>query len=183
MSRYTMCRPNQVHGRNLLLIAAALSIMSAARAQTPTPFVLETDATYTTAFGDQFYGAITAGPGEYFAVWVDLRVGGANPAGYDLYGQRILPDGSLGAPGSLELLRDKDRMTTGIPAVAWNGTIYLVVWNEGSTLYAMRVSAAGEALDPAGFVIGTTSTSLRWPSVARCWGGTSPPTKATSRRW
>lgn len=129
-------------------------------------FVLESDAVYTTAFGDQFYGAVTAGPGEYFAVWVDLRVGGANPAGYDLYGQRILPDGTLGAPGSLELLRDMGRMTGGIPNVAWNGSVYLVVWNEGSTLFGMRVAPDGEVIDPAGFIIGTVSTSLAWPSVA-----------------
>ncbi len=139
---------------------------AAGRGQPSPPFVLETDATYMTAFGDQFYGAVTAGPGEYFAVWVDLRVGGANPAGYDLYGQRIRPDGTLAAPGSLELLRDWSRMTTGIPGVAWNGSIYLVVWNEGSTLYAMRVSAEGEVIDPGGFVLGSTTTSLRWPSVA-----------------
>jgi hypothetical protein len=144
----------------------ALATLSGAAAGDSLPFVLESDAVYVTAFGDQFYGAVTAGPGEYFAVWVDLRVGGANPAGYDLYGQRILPDGTLGAPGSLELLRDLDRLSTGIPAVAWNGSVYLVAWNEGSTLYGMRVAPDGTVLNPGGFVIGTTSTGLQWPSIA-----------------
>jgi hypothetical protein len=134
--------------------------------RTVTPFVVEADAAYTVAYGDQYYGAVAAGPGEYFAVWVDLRVGGANPAGYDLYAQRILPDGTVGAPGSLVLLRDDARMTSGIPAVAWNGQVYLVAWYEGSILWGMRVAPDGTPLDPGGFVIGTRTNSFFWPAVA-----------------
>jgi len=152
--------------RGLCLGAALFGLSAAARAQTPTPFVLEPDAAYTVAFGDQFYGAVTAGPGEYFVVWVDLRVGGANGVGYDLYAQRIRPDGTVANPGSIELLRDRTRETTGVPGVAWNGTVYLVVWNEGAALYAMRVAPDGAVLDPGGFVIGSTSATLQWPSVA-----------------
>jgi hypothetical protein len=149
-----------------MIVAVFVMSNPGAGAQGAGPFVLERDAAYTTAFGDQFYGAVTAGPGEYFAVWVDLRVGGANAAGWDLYAQRILPDGTVAAPGSLELLRDMDRISTGVPAVAWNGTLYLVAWNEGSTLYGMRVAPDGTVLDPGGFIIGTTNTSLQWPSIA-----------------
>ena len=130
------------------------------------PFVLEKEAAYTVAFGDQWYGEVAAGAGEYFAVWVDLRVGGASPAGWDLYGQRIRPDGTVVHPGSLELLRDPNRITFGIPAVGWNGALYLVAWYEGSTLFGMRVSADGEVLDPAGFVIGAHSGNLMWPAIA-----------------
>jgi hypothetical protein len=134
--------------------------------RTATPFIVESDAFYTVAYGDQYYGAVAAGPGEYFAVWVDLRVGGANPAGYDLYAQRILPDGTVGAPGSLVLLRDDARMTSGIPAVAWNGQVYLVAWYEGSTLWGMRVTPDGTPLDPGGFVIGQRTNSFYWPAIA-----------------
>ncbi len=134
-------------------------------AQTSTPFVLEPDAAYTMAFRDQDFGAVAAGPGEYFAVWVDHRTGSGNR---DLYGQRILPDGTIAAPGSIELLRDWDRPTNGIPAVAWNGAVYLVAWYEGSALYGMRVASDGQVLDPSGFFIGTNTGSLsfRWPAVA-----------------
>lgn len=135
------------------------------------PFVPESDAAYTVAFGDQFYGAVTAGAGEYFAVWVDLRVGGLGGGGYDLYAQRIRPDGSVAAPGSIELLRDPARETLGIPAAGWNGSVYLVVWHEytsgyGMRLHGMRVAADGQVLDSGGFVIGAHSGSLTWPSVA-----------------
>ena len=81
--------------------------------------MLEADAASTAAFEDQFYGAVAAGPGEYFAVWVDLRSSGPYGISYDLYGQRIGPDGSVGNGGSIELLRDPARMTEGVPAVAW----------------------------------------------------------------
>lgn len=130
------------------------------------PFVVETDAAYTVAFGDQFYGAVAAGPGEYFGVWVDLRVSGASGGGYNLYAQRILPEGTVGAPGSIELLRDDSRMTTGVPAVAWNGQVYLVVWYEFQMLWGMRVGPQGEVLDPGGFVIGNRPNPFIWPSIA-----------------
>jgi hypothetical protein len=149
-----------------LVLASILLAATAGALADAAPFVLESQAAYTVAFGDQFYGAVTAGPGEYFAVWVDLRVGGANAAGYDLYAQRILTDGTVAAPGSIVLLRDDARETAGIPAVAWNGQVYLVVWYEGSTLWGMRVAADGTVLDAGGFVIGQRTNSLYWPAVA-----------------
>ena len=137
---------------------------TAITAQASAPFILESDAAYTMAFRDQHFGAVAAGPGEYFAVWVDYRTRGNG----DLYGQRILPDGTVAARGSIELLRDWDRTINGIPAVAWNGAIYLVAWFEGSDLYGMRVAPDGQVLDLGGFFIGTNtgSTSFRWPAIA-----------------
>lgn len=143
-----------------------LALASAASAQDLSRFVVEPDAAYTTDFGDQYYGALCAGPGEYFAAWVDLRVGGANPAGYDLYAQRIRPDGSLAHRGSLKLLRDADRITTGVPAAAWSGQSYLTCWYEGPTLYAMRISPDAEVLDPEGFVVDQREGNQAWPAAA-----------------
>jgi len=45
------------------------------------------------------------------------------------------------------------------PAVAWNGRVYLVVWQEvtpfveGSQIYGARVSAGGKVLDPGGILL------------------------------
>jgi len=153
----------------LVLIAAAGAVLGVAAtpaAQGAELVVLETNAVSQAAYGDQYYGAVAAGPGEYFAVWVDMRVGGANPAGYDLYGQRILPDGSVANPGSIELLRDLTRTTNGIPAIAYNGEVYLVAWYEGLTLFGMRVAPDGEVLDPGGFTIGTINGNQTWPAIA-----------------
>ncbi|MEZ6233776.1 MAG: GC-type dockerin domain-anchored protein [Phycisphaerales bacterium] len=129
--------------------------------------VLEQTAAYQAGFGEQFYGAVTAGESDYFAAWIDLRVGGNNPTGYDLYAQRIRTDGTNLYPGSLKLLRDPAREATGVPAVAWGGgDDFLVAWHEGAALYGMRVASDGTLRDPAGFLIDSRSTSLEWPAVA-----------------
>ncbi|HZW08739.1 MAG TPA: GC-type dockerin domain-anchored protein [Phycisphaerales bacterium] len=154
---------NRLH---TFVLGAVLAAAALAPAQDFTTFPIEPDATYTIDFGDQFYGALCAGPGEYFGAWVDLRVGGANPAGYDLYAQRIRPDGSRAHPGSLKLLRDDDRMTSGIPAVAWSGQHYLTLWYEGSVLYGMRITPDAEILDPAGFVVSGGASHQNWPAAA-----------------
>ncbi|MHB8879645.1 MAG: hypothetical protein ACYC8T_38640, partial [Myxococcaceae bacterium] len=56
------------------------------------------------------------------------------------------------------------------PAVAFDGTNFLVVWEDrrrpDSHLYATRVSAAGVVLDPAGIAVGTTTTRQYDPAVA-----------------
>ncbi|MCL4741149.1 MAG: hypothetical protein KJZ54_03010 [Phycisphaerales bacterium] len=152
-----------------MLMLAGLASVPGALAQEYTRFAIEPEAAYTADFGDQFYGSVCAGDGEYFAAWVDLRVGGANPAGYDVYAQRIRTDGSRVHPGSLRILRDDERMTTGIPAVAWNGQTYLTLWYEGSALYGARASTSGEVLDPGGFLVDVRGASQGWP--AACGNG------------
>ncbi len=59
------------------------------------------------------------------------------------------------------------------PDVAWNGSVYLVVWSElvegqeGRRIWATRVSASGQVLDPAGILLSGDSTNDNGtPSVA-----------------
>jgi hypothetical protein len=147
-------------GLSLVHVAAAGAQVSAGD-----PFVLERVGAHAPSFGDQREGAVAKGPGEYFAVWLDRRFGGLLLTSYDLYAQRILPDGTVAAPGSIELLRDRDREITGPPAVAWNGSVYLVAWHEGLALFGMRVDALGNVLDPGGFLIDSRPSQGR-PAVA-----------------
>jgi hypothetical protein len=68
-----------------------------------------------------------------------------------------------------------------LPAVAWNGTEFLVVWEDNrgaqpfspfpSGIVGARVSAAGEILDGSGFPISRSTGYTFAPAVA--WGGTS----------
>jgi MYXO-CTERM domain-containing protein len=55
------------------------------------------------------------------------------------------------------------------PAVAWDGAVYLAVWEDlrggNADIYAARVSLRGEALDPAGIVIATGPAAQRAPDV------------------
>jgi hypothetical protein len=60
------------------------------------------------------------------------------------------------------------------PAVAFDGTNYLIVWGDARSgpyaydyaIYAARVNQAGEVLDPAGIIISNTAFFQRYPSVA-----------------
>jgi len=58
------------------------------------------------------------------------------------------------------------------PAIAWNGTNYLVVWSDnrdgsnGADVYGTRVSSAAEVLDPSGIPISTNSQLEAFPGIA-----------------
>jgi hypothetical protein len=97
---------------------------------------------------------------NHLAVWQDKRRGS-----WRIYGVRISRTGELLDPGGIELA------TTGgsekqTPAIAFNGTDYLVVWSEGSSISATRVSKAGVVLDPNGITVRTGSHHRSAPAVA-----------------
>lgn len=57
----------------------------------------------------------------------------------------------------------------GVPAVAWDGAVYLAVWEDlrggDADVYAARVSLRGDALDPAGIVVASGPAAQRAPKV------------------
>jgi hypothetical protein len=79
---------------------------------------------------------------NYLAVWQDYR--GIN--GYEIYGIRIGSDGSILDPSPIAIaVNGEDDMY--LPDVGFNGTNYLVVWQESDDLNAVRVSTTGVVLD------------------------------------
>src|SRR6185295_4961728 len=92
----------------------------------------------------------------------------------DVYGSVL---GGFGSPGPRVLL-SRSANTQGNPAAGFDGTNYLVVWEDNRTavdsstdLWGARVSAQGQVLDPAGIPISTEKKEQRRPAVAGGDGG------------
>ncbi len=128
-------------------------------------FFIGKEPTYGLAGGNQQAPVVAFDGTNYLVVWQDER----SSFGYvDIYGARVGGDGTVLDPGGIAV-------STGLtykqnPAVAFNGTDYLVVWQEGSIgspdIHGARVSVDGLVLDATGIAISTASSYQQYPSVA-----------------
>lgn len=96
----------------------------------------------------------------YFVVWDDFRRG-TDFHDSDVYGARILPDGTILDPDGIPISTIQNRFEGG-GSVAWNGENFFVSWTdyrdytpetEKSDIYATRISSNGTVLDPEGIRI------------------------------
>ncbi len=110
---------------------------------------------------------------DYLVVWMDERNHSSRLR--DIFGRRVSADGSpIGSDflisGPAAVANDED------PAVAWNGSEYLVVWSDQRTvsrdadIYGRRVSAAGVTQGSDFLISGTGATAAdQDPDLA--WNG------------
>jgi hypothetical protein len=105
----------------------------------------------STATGQQVQPALACAAGTCLAAWRDQRNGGP-----DVYGARIGGSGVLD-PAGIAISRASS--SQGLPAVAGDGTRFLVAWsdtrNGTSDVYGSRIGADGVVADPAGIAIST----------------------------
>jgi len=102
---------------------------------------------------------------NYLVVWVDWRSGSDR----DVYGARVTVAGSVLDPTGIPISTAADNQN--FPAVDFDGTNYLVVWQDSrnvasSDIYGARVSVGGSVLDASGIAISTATRNQWVPAVA-----------------
>jgi hypothetical protein len=91
--------------------------------------------------GDQYQPAVAWGPDSGLLVWSDDRSNGADPSLTDLYATRIGMDGHRLDPD--DLLVTGASGSQSLPAVAWDGSQFDLVWLDGreggNLIYGARI--------------------------------------------
>jgi hypothetical protein len=109
---------------------------------------------------------VASAAGNYLVAWADSR--NSPPPFYDIYGARIRGDGTLMDPAGIAICTAHTQFT---PAVASDGTNYLVVWQDArevnaSDIYAARLRQDGNVLEPNGFPVSADTNGQYEPDVA-----------------
>ncbi|HEX8834929.1 MAG TPA: IPT/TIG domain-containing protein, partial [Abditibacteriaceae bacterium] len=104
----------------------------------------------TTLSNDQLGPAVAWNGVNYLVAWHDVSSGTSN-----LYGSRLSSAGAVLDTPSIAISTSAALGNEAFPAIAWDGTNYLVVWQNGSDIYGGRVSSAGTVLDTTGIAIST----------------------------
>ena len=161
-----MSRNNHV----VFIAVAVLLIATFVQAARENAFLVDTNVIYVQGRGSQSWPAVAFDGTNHLVVWDDTR---CYPH-IDIYCARVTEQGAfLDSAGIRVATANYNYMqvySDGIPAVAFNGTEYFVVWQDcrNSTdidIYGARVSTSGVVLDSNGIAISTASAHQRHPAV------------------
>ena len=114
------------------------------------------------ARNDQYKPAVASGLGNYLVVWEDLR------AGSEIYGARVTSGGLVLDTSGIPITSAPN--TQARPAVAFDGTNYLVVWQDNRSglsfdIYGARVTIEGVVIDTSGIMITSAPKDQESPVV------------------
>ncbi|WP_309894624.1 Ig-like domain-containing protein [Archangium sp.] len=120
----------------------------------------------STAANHQAAPALDFDGTNFLVVWQDFRNGGVS----DIYGARVSTGGTMVDTAATGQALSTAANAQYAPAVAHDGTNFLVVWqdlrNGGADVYGARMSSAGNLLDAMGLPISTVAGNQGSPSVA-----------------
>jgi len=125
----------------------------------PTGFVI------SQATSDQCTPSVAFDGADFLVVWQDDRSG----SDWDIYGARVTPQGTVLDPAGSAISQVTDDQCA--PAVASDGTSFLVVWQDyrndfHGDIYGARVTPQGTLLDPAGIVITQAASDQCSPALS-----------------
>lgn len=113
--------------------------------------------------------AVAFGSGAFLVVWEDTR--NSSVSGTDIYGARVSNVGKILDPLGIAISTAPNNQVD--PAIAANGSTFLVVWRDtrisgdiGGDIFGARVSGSGAVLDPLGLAISVANSGQHAPSVA-----------------
>ena len=157
----------QLRAKLILLAALGTTAASASGAQQPGPIrMLPGDLAQVAAAGQQESADIARGGNAYLVVWEDDRAsltGSLDSGGMvrvtDILAARVDLQGQL--IDTTPIVIDSGPFSQSRPHVAWNGSMWLVIWESERTtqfwhsrnVLATRVSPAGQVLDTVPIVI------------------------------
>jgi large repetitive protein len=134
---------------------------------TPQGVVLDTAGTVISQAANGQQSPVIASDGTDFLVaWQDYHGGSGS---CDIYGSRVTSQGTVLDPAGFVISqRANDQLN---PALAFDGTNFLVVWNDVHDggdwdIYGARVTPQGQVLDTAGIAISQNANTQCYPALA-----------------
>ena len=157
----------QLRGQRLRLVVPASALSGARYPLTIDPTVGPEQPIDSPGGSSQFAPAVAWDGTNFLVVWEDDR----SDSSGDIYGARVSATGVVLDPAGIPIATAPNQQIA--PAVVWDGTNFLVVWQDARSatidVYGARVSAAGGVLDPAGIPISTAANNQIAPALA--WDG------------
>ncbi len=160
-------------------LCAATTLIAPARAQFPAAHELPGDLASGPAAGEQRHSAIAQGNNQSLIVYEDHRAILGDTVAYSSSGVAVLEAARFDSAGTLiDTVPISVRRGTNSPRdphVAWNGSTWLVVWDElvrhqfesDRGVFAARVDAAGHVLDDPPMLLADVSyVDESYPVVA-----------------
>jgi phosphoribosylformylglycinamidine (FGAM) synthase PurS component len=157
-------------GSNFLVVwqDERYGVISSARV-TPQGMVLDPAGILITRVpGDRGAPAVAFDGANFLVVWEEDRSG----TDWDIIGARVSPQGGVLDPSGIPISSAADDQF--MAALAFDGTNYLVVWEDDRgdsadttyNIYGARVTPQGTVLDPSGIPISTAEDDQLTPAVA-----------------